>query len=303
MAIMYYNPRIFAKLAFLAVFFLGTQAGAEQPLVIAASESGANLSSATAAERQAVVPGYNFQSAPPVAIISPAEAETNGTLWLLLLGGAGLGLAFFWLGRRCGASSAPLEMPSRVAPMSRVKPAVAGGAASGDEAKYWMPLDQATTVTVGELSSVEEEAEVFLLLGRMDMAIGVLRHHVEANDAAPAHVWMSLLDVLHAQGLRQEFEKLAPEIRGRFNVALPTWENANARSNELTGLEHFPHLFAKITAHWNEPDCLDYLRGLTRDNRNGERGGLHVEAFRELLMLTGVLECRENPATPLSVPV
>jgi hypothetical protein len=171
------------------------------------------------------------------------------------------------------------------------------GAVSVEEAKYWRPLDQATTATVDELSSVEEEAEVFLLLGRMDMAIGVLRHHVEANDAAPAHVWMSLLDVLHAQGLRQEFEKLAPEIRERFNVALPTWGDANARSNELTGLEHFPHLFAKITAHWNSPDCLDYLRSLAQDNRNSERGGFHQEAFRELLILIGVLESKEKMAS------
>ena len=160
-----------------------------------------------------------------------------------------------------------------------------------------MNLGQAATVAVDEMSCVEEEAEVFLLLGRMDMAIGVLRHHVEANDAAPAHVWMSLLDVLHAQGLRQEFEKLAPEIRERFNVALPTWEDANARSNELTGLEHFPHLFAKITAHWNSPDCLDYLRSLTHDNRNGVRGDFHLEAFRELLMLVGVQEQMEKPTS------
>jgi len=113
---------------------------------------------------------------------------------------------------------------------------------------------------------------------------------------------MCLLDVLHTQGLRQEFEKLAAEIRERFNVALPTWEGANARSHELTGLEHFPHLFAKITSHWNDPDCLEYLHSLIQDNRNGERGGFHLDAFRELLMLIGVLECREKLA-PLPVSV
>ena len=299
---MYFIPRIFAKLTLLAVFLLSAHAGAEQLLVTAAIDSGASLPSVSVAEGQAVVPGY-LSSKPPTAKISPAETESDSISWMLLVGGAGLGLVFFWLGRRSGVSSAPLDMPRHVAPALRVKPTVArvshmGGAVSSGEAKHWVPLDQATTVTVDELSSVEEEAEVFLLLGRMDMAIGVLRHHVEANDAAPANVWMSLLDVLHAQGLRQEFEKLAAEIRERFNVALPTWEGANARSNELTGLEHFPHLFAKITAHWSSPDCLDYLRSLTQDNRNGERGGFHLEAFRELLMLIGVLENREKMAAP-----
>jgi hypothetical protein len=300
-AIMYFIPRIFAKITLLAVLLLSTQAGAEQPLVTAAIDSGSSSLSVSATDGQAA-PGY-FSSKHPVDNLSSAEPESDGMSWMLLVGGAGLGLVFFWLGRRSGASSAPLDTPRHVAPALRVKPTVArasqvGGAASSAEARYWVPLDQATTVTVDELSSVEEEAEVFLLLGRMDMAIGVLRHHVEANDAAPANVWMSLLDVLHAQGLRQEFEKLAAEIRERFNVALPTWEGANARSNELTELEHFPHLFAKITAHWSRPDCLDYLRSLTQDNRNGERSGFHLEAFRELLMLIGVLENREKIAVP-----
>lgn len=293
---MYFFPRIFTRLTVLVVFLLSTQAGAEQPLVTAPSESGASSPAAAASGKQAVVPDY-FQPMSSVAVKIPSpELETNGSLWLLLLVGVGFGLVFFWLKRRSGVSAAPLDMPRRVIPASLVKPAVGRVAVSAEETRSWVSLDQATTVTVDELSSVEEEAEVFLLLGRMDMAIGVLRHHVEANDAAPAHVWMSLLDVLHAQGLRQEFEKLAPEIRERFNVALPTWGDANARSNALTGLEHFPHLFAKIISRWNSPDCLEYLRSLTQDNRNGERGGFHLEAFRELLLLIGVLESKEKMA-------
>lgn len=295
---MRFIPPIFAKITLLAVLSLSVQTGAKQVYVVAAIDGAASSPSASSAEGQAAVPGY-FSSKHPAAqspSTEPAEPESDDMSWMLLAGGAGLGLVFFWLRRRSKPSPVPLDMPRRVIPAPRESRV--GGAASSADARYWVPLDQATTVTVDELSSVEEEAEVFLLLGRMDMAIGVLRHYVEAHDAAPAHVWMSLLDVLHAQGLRQEFEKLAAEIRERFNVALPTWEGANAHSNELTGLEHFPHLFAKITAHWNSPDCLDYVRSLIQDNRNGERSGFHLEAFRELLMLIGVLENREKMAEP-----
>lgn len=301
---MHHIPPTFAKLTLLLAFLFGAQVVAAQQILIAGSENGANASAA-ATMGQADVPGY-FQPISSVDSIARAEAETNNMSWFLLLGGAGLGLIFFWLGRRSGAASTPIVPARRVAAATRTKPESPvpheDKAARGGEAKYWVSLDQATTLTVDELSSVEEEAEVFLLLGRVDMAIGVLRHHVEADESAPAHVWMCLLDVLHTQGLRQEFEKLAAEIRERFNVALPTWEGANARSHELTGLEHFPHLFAKITSHWNSPDCLEYLHSLTQDNRNGERGGFHLDAFRELLMLIGVLECREKLA-PLPVPV
>lgn len=301
---MRFMPPIFAKITLLAVLSLSVvQTGAKQVYVAAAIDGAASSPSASSAEGQVAVPGY-FSSKHPATQSPPAESaepESDDMSWMLLAGGVGLGLVFFWLRRRSKPSPVPLDMPRRVIPAPRVSHV--GGAASSADARYWVPLDQATTVTVDELSSVEEEAEVFLLLGRMDMAIGVLRHYVEAHDAAPAHVWMSLLDVLHAQGLRQEFEKLAAEIRERFNVALPTWEGANAHSNELTGLEHFPHLFAKITAHWNSPDCLDYVRGLIQDNRNGERSGFHLEAFRELLMLIGVLENREKMAEPQAIVV
>lgn len=235
-----------------------------------------------------------------------SDFAANGMLWLLL-GVAGLVLGGAWLGRRTGAPAEPPLAPRIVHPPARdgAGPGRGMDTNAGNEpgTQYWISLDQATTVTVDELSNVEEEAEVFLLLGRMDMAIGVLRHHVEANDGAPAHIWMSLLDVLHVQGLRQEFEKLAAEIRERFNVALPTWEGANARSNELSGLEHFPHLLARITARWKEPDCLNYLQELIQDNRNGERGGFHLEAFRELLMLIGMLEHKEKLAASQPQPV
>lgn len=247
--------------------------------------------------RDSEVPGYlqNISAALPFA-----ENDANFALWLAL-GTVGLGLVLFWLGRRAGAAAVPPVAPRIVHPQARVAMASnmvrEADAGDGPDSRYWTSLDHATTVTVDELASVEEEAEVFLLLGRMDMAIGVLRHHIESHDDARAQIWMSLLDVLHAQGLRQEFEKLAVEIRERFNVALPTWEGANARSSELTGLEHFPHLLARITSHWHDADSLAYLRSLTQDNRNGERGGFHLDAFRELLVLIGVLECREKLLT------
>ncbi|MDD5403764.1 MAG: hypothetical protein PHZ14_04410 [Sulfuricella sp.] len=267
---MHYPP-LFARIVLLAAFFLG------MPVVPAVAGQHASVAGAASAAKT-----------------PHAGTELNGTPWLLL-GGAGFGLAFFWFVRRSRKSSTPLDKPRRIVPAQRNPHAA--GADSAEAAKYWIPLDQDTTVTVDELSSVEEEADVFLLLGRMDMAIGVLRHHVEANDDAPAHVWIRLLDILHSEGLRQEFEKLAGEISGRFNVALPTWEDANIRSSELTGLERFPHLFARITACWSSPECLDYLRGLLQDNRNGERAGFHVEAFRDILTLIGVLEYRQKMAT------
>ena len=148
------------------------------------------------------------------------------------------------------------------------------------------------TAMADELAAVEAEAEAFLLAGRMGMAIGVLRHYIESHEDAPAGIWLTLLDVLHREGLRREFEKLAARMKARFNVSLFTWEDANRRSSGLSGLEHFPHLLARISARWGQPGCLEELNDLVLDNRDGERGGFNHEAFRDLLLLIGVLEKR-----------
>lgn len=229
---------------------------------------------------------------PAWADSSASEWGFNQMLWVLLVL-AGVGGVLFWLGRRrkapvalAGAFPQAVIMP----PSAEEPQAPAKTNRSRTNATYVTSFLPAATVTVEEVSRIEEEAEVYLLLGRMDLAIGALRHYIESSADAPAHVWMSLLDVLHAQGLRQEFEKLAPEIRERFNVALPTWEDANARCSGMTGLERFPHLFARIAGQWRDPQCIDYLRSLLQDNRNGERGGFHMEAFRDLLFLIGILE-------------
>lgn len=159
----------------------------------------------------------------------------------------------------------------------------------------WTPLDQTTTV-VDELGSAEEEAEVFMLLGRVDMAIGVLRHYIETHDDPQPHVWMSLLDLLYCEGRRDEFEALASEIKGRFNLALPTWEAANSRNSGSIALEYFPHVLEKIHKQWNSADCLGYLRGLIHDTRDGTRNGFHQEVFRELVLLMRIQEFRAKTA-------
>lgn len=239
----------------------------------------------------ALAASASVHAAVPGDLLSvPSELDWS---WVLL-GVAAAALLLFWLfsWRGQGAASARVSAPRAVSPAG-----LDGGSlrrtandAGGQGASFWIPLEQSTTVTVEELDDVEEEAEVFLLLGRMDMAIGVLRHHIEADAEAPAHVWMTLLDVLHSQGLRLEFEKLAGKIQEKFNVALPTWEDANRRSGELSGLEHFPHLLDNIVARWHDPHCLTFLHTLVEKDRKGERNGFHQEAFRDVLLLISLLD-------------
>jgi len=221
--------------------------------------------------------------------VSYNDLDLKYLLWGLL-GLLVAGWILFWPRRRDVASAKIIDT-SRPRSLER-----RAGEAHADtelqrtyESRYWTPLEQTSTV-VKEMDSIEEEVEVFLLTGRMDMATVALRQHVDANANVPAHVWMTLLDLLQAQGMRQEFDKLAAEIKSRFNVVLPDWEEGTIRSGDLPGLERVPHVLHRITGQWNAPGCLAGLRSLTLDGRKGKRTGFHQEAFRELLMLIGVLE-------------
>lgn len=274
--------RIFIRVLMSLVFLAGTPVFSGQPALAAVGED-------RTASTQDKVPDSSGRVEKNASLLFP-ETGSGVALWLLL-GAAGLALGLFWWKRRFRDPVVQTAMPRMVQPARGAgKPAGDGEAGEMAESRYWTSLDGATTVTVDELSSVEEEAEVFLLLGRMDLAIGVLRHYIEANDDAPASVWMRLLDILHVQGLRHEFEKLAAEIRERFNITQPSWEVANRRSNDLAGLEHLPHLLGKLIARWNEPECLAYLHSLVQDKRQGEREGFDLETFREILMLIDIQE-------------
>ena len=240
----------------------------------------------------------------PVFADSPAHAQaaglqgwwprfSAGELGLGIVGvllAAGVGLLLLQRLRRRHADAAPAEWPQKVAQPHLKAPAQPVAPASS----AWISLDETTTVVEG-LASPEEEVEVFMVLGRMDMAVGVLRQDIQAHGDAQPQTWMSLLDILYREGQRDEFEKLAGEIKAHFNIALPTWEDSNRRSSGLIALEHFPRLLEKIVRLWESPDCRNYLNGLIHDNRDATRSGFQWEVFRELVFLIGIREHRDQP--------
>jgi hypothetical protein len=226
--------------------------------------------------------------------------DAHSVFWLLVGGGIVAALMFpaARKSRKTVAPAGALKMPAEVNPATNGE--VSGGKSAGGNAAHsrenWIGLDEATTVTVEELTCIEEEAEVFLMAGRPDVAIKVCRDYLDAEPDSKPNVWFKLLDIYHVQNMRAPFDCLAQEIRTRFNVALPTWEESIAEAELRHGLEHFPSLLANVVQHWNKPSGLEYLRGLMRDNRHGERLGFHEEAFRDLLMLSEVLEVKMEDA-------
>ncbi len=231
--------------------------------------------------------------------------ELDALIWMLL--GAGVAVVGHQIYSRLPQREhLPRPKPTfKPASAEPARPAPAGPEQNEDPSgarsiQSWINLDEATTVTVGELSRIEEEAEAFVMMGRPDVAIRVLRDYLDYEPESRIPVWFKLLDIYHGQGMHGKFENLAQEIRTRFNVTLPTWEDSSARAESRYGLEHFPNLLERIALHWNDSSGLTFMQELMRDNRHGERSGFHEEAFRDMLMLYEVLEIKlsecEEPA-------
>lgn len=230
--------------------------------------------------------------------------ELDALIWMLL--GAGAALAVHQVFSRLPQREhLPRPKPSlKPASAAPARPAPAEPEQNEDQPdansmQSWINLDEATTVTVGELSRIEEEAEAFVMMGRPDVAIRVLRDYLDFETESRIPVWFKLLDIYHGQGMREKFENHAQEIRTRFNVALPTWEDSSAMAESRHGLEHFPSLLERITLHWADSSGLAFMQELMRDNRHGERSGFHEEAFRDMLMLYEVLEIKLNECEEL----
>lgn len=150
------------------------------------------------------------------------------------------------------------------------------------------------SMTVGEINSVVEEAEVYYSLGRPDEAITLLKDYIEFNPQLGGHPeskakpWIKLLEMYHATKARAAFEELATRYHQKFNVMKPSWDTI--KDNPASGgLEQFPHLIGLITSTWNTPACRQYLQELISDNREGNRMGFSEAVFDDVLMLVSVL--------------
>ena len=129
----------------------------------------------------------------------------------------------------------------------------------------------------------------YLALRHVDLSIGVLRAHLDADARPMPAVWMMLLDLARTHGREDTFRELAGEFHRRFNVRAPLWEAFPPRRRE-PGLEAYPRLLAEITRAWGTHDCKRILDRLLHDNRGGHRRGFTMNAYSDLVALRRATE-------------
>jgi hypothetical protein len=143
---------------------------------------------------------------------------------------------------------------------------------------------------VSMVSAVTEEASVYVELGRVPEAIGVLKDHIDLerayNRATPAP-WLMLLDLYHREDNRAEFDRLRNDFIKNFNGRIPEWGAFNDSASDKSLLEH-DHIVERLVRYWASPKCHQYIQKLLYDHRDNSRIGFSLTAYRELVLLDSI---------------
>jgi pilus assembly protein FimV len=131
-----------------------------------------------------------------------------------------------------------------------------------------------------------ELANIMTSMGLAQSAAETLVEHIRENPRESLPQWLKLLEIHRLNDNRTEFERSANELRQHFNVQPDDW---NAGSHGRTSLESYPHIRSQVVKLWRQPDCVNLLRALLLDNREGTRVGFPLAVAEEILLLIAIL--------------
>lgn len=144
-----------------------------------------------------------------------------------------------------------------------------------------------------ELEPTLQLAEIMLSMGLEQGAAQALVDYTEANPRHSLHHWLKLLGIYRKRGLRTEFAETAERLRQNFNIQAEDW--AKAGTGEIPTLENFSRVSEHVQKIWSQSEqCIDYLRHLLEDNRDGARAGFPQSVAEEILLLVDVLKLRSG---------
>lgn len=152
------------------------------------------------------------------------------------------------------------------------------------------PARDNVQVTESDSNSLLKIAEIMLSFGRVHDAAETLSLYIKEASPDQVQPWIMLLDLYRRGNMPKEFAVLSSRIRERFNIHVPTWDEAKASHDGLKTLEGYPHIIGYLHQAWGRQECLDFLQDLVTDNRSGQRAGFPLEVIEEIVLLMRVLE-------------
>jgi hypothetical protein len=144
------------------------------------------------------------------------------------------------------------------------------------------------SVNTKEMLDVRQQAEFFMALGQHDEAVKLLEGSINQSQEANPLVILDLLKIFHSLGRRSEFDHYRQEFNQQFTGQVQGYSNF---MQEGHGLDTYEEICQEIAALWPTDDAMDYIEQcLVRTEEDDPDQGFDLEAFRDLLMLHGVLK-------------
>lgn len=141
---------------------------------------------------------------------------------------------------------------------------------------------------IAEVDEALELVDIMISMGLNQGAAQTLEEHVRRHPRQALYHWLKLLDVYRRSGLEAEFERAAGELRQNFNILPANWRHEGP-ALDLSSVEDYPHIVARLLELWRTPACEDYLTRLLEDNRGGTRAGFPQPVAEELLFLLSLV--------------
>lgn len=142
-------------------------------------------------------------------------------------------------------------------------------------------------INTKEMLDVRQQAEFFMALGQHDEAVRLLESNiVDSVDANPL-VFLDLLKILHTLSRRADFERYREEFNLQFTGRILDYANFLSEGN---GLDAYEDICPQIVVLWPTEYTIDFIEQcLVRTPEDDPEQGIDLEAFKDLLLLYGVL--------------
>ena len=143
------------------------------------------------------------------------------------------------------------------------------------------------TINTKEMLDVRQQAEFYMALGQHDEAVHLLESNIKGSTDANPLIFLDLLNILHTLSRRAEFERYREEFNLQFTGRILDYANFHSEGN---GLDAYEDICQQIVVLWPSEYTIDYIEQcLVRTPEDDPEQGIDLEAFKDLLLLYGVL--------------
>jgi len=139
-----------------------------------------------------------------------------------------------------------------------------------------------------EMLDARQQAEFFMTLGQCENAIHVLEDCIHDSGESNPLVYLDLLNVFHTLSRKADYDRYRTQFNQIFTGYVPEFAGFNDGGS---GVDGYTDVFKQIVALWPSKDALEYIeKCMVRTQEHDAMQGFQLEAFRDLLMLHGVVK-------------